>query len=120
MRNFREYKVWKDAIDLSIEVYRLTENFPKHEVYALANQLQRAIVSIPSNIAEGSAKQSELDFAHFLEFALGSAYEAETQLQIAVKLGYVQQNEHDSVIMKLQSIEKRLSSLINKLRNKKI
>lgn len=119
MRDFRKYEVWQDGVNLSIEIYRLTELFPKQEAYALANQLQRAIVSIPSNIAEGSSRESEFDFARFLEIALGSTYEVETQIQIAYQLSYITKDQLENLLQKLQSLEKRLANLINMLRKRR-
>ena len=118
MRDFRKYEVWLDGVNLSTEIYRLTESFPKQETYALANQLQRAVVSIPSNIAEGASRESEFDFARFLEIALGSTYEVETQIRIAYNLAYINQLQLENLLQKLQSIEKRLTSLINRLRKR--
>ena len=118
MRDFRKYDVWQDGINLSTEIYNLTGTFPKHETYALTNQLQRAVVSIPSNIAEGASRESEVDFARFLEIALGSTYEVETQIHIAHNLSYINKEQSDYFIQKLQSIEKRLTSLINLLKKR--
>lgn len=115
MRNFRNYDVWSDGVDFSIEIYNLTENFPKKETYALSDQLQRASVSIPSNVAEGCSRRSANEFAHFLEISLGSAYEVETQLEIAVRLKYITKEQYDKANMAVQSIEKRLTSLINNI-----
>ncbi len=118
MRDFRKYDVWQDGINLSTEIYHLTGTFPKHETYALTNQLQRAVVSISSNIAEGASRESEVDFARFLEIALGSTYEVETQIYIAYNLSYINKEQCDYFIQKLQSIEKRLTSLINLLKKR--
>ena len=82
-RNFREYKVWQDAVAYATDIYKVTANLPYFERKGLCDQLQRAVVSISSNIAEGSARPSDADFAHFLDTSLGSAYEVETQLLIA-------------------------------------
>lgn len=82
-RNFRNYKVWQDAVAYASKVYQVTSDMPWFEKKGLCDQLQRAVVSISSNIAEGSAKPSDIEFAHFLDTALGSAYEVETQLLIA-------------------------------------
>lgn len=87
-RNFRNYKVWQDAVAHASKVYRVTSDMPWFEKKGLCDQLQRAVVSISSNIAEGSAKPSDIEFAHFLDTALGSAFEVETQLQIAKNVGY--------------------------------
>ena len=116
MRNFRNYDVWSDGVDFSIEIYKQTENFHKKETYALSDQMQRAAVSIPSNIAEGCSRRSEKEFGHFLEISLGSAYEVETQMEIALKLKYVTTEQYKSIIEEVQSIEKRLTSLINTVR----
>ena len=116
MRNFRKYDVWADGVDFSIDIYKMTENFPKKETYALSDQLQRAAVSIPSNIAEGCSRRSVNEFAHFLEFSLGSSYEVETQLEIAARLGYVKKDDFEKAITKIQSIEKRVTGLIQKIR----
>ena len=100
-RNFRNYKVWQDAVDFATLVYEVTSKLPWFEKKGLCNQLQRAAVSISSNIAEGSAKPSNADFARFLDTALGSAYEVETQLLIANKIGYIK-NENDNDNEKLR------------------
>ena len=92
-RNFREYKVWQDAVAFASEVYKVTAEMPWFEKKGLCDQLQRAVVSISSNIAEGAARPSDADFAHFLDTALGSAYEVETQLLIAKNVGYIDDNE---------------------------
>ena len=88
-RNFREYKVWQEAVAFASEVYKVTAEMPWFEKKGLCDQMQRAVVSISSNIAEGSARPSDADFAHFLDTALGSAYEVETQLLIAKNVGYI-------------------------------
>lgn len=88
-RNFRNYKVWQDAVDYATQVYKITSEMPWFEKKGLCDQLQRAVVSISSNIAEGAARSSDADFAHFLDFALGSAFEVETQLTIAKNIGYL-------------------------------
>ena len=77
MRDFRNYDVWVDAVDYSVFVYEMTNEFPKKETYALCDQLQRASVSVPSNIAEGCSRRSANEFAHYLEISLGSCYEVD-------------------------------------------
>ena len=116
MRNFRNYEVWKDGVEFSALVYQLTEQFPKKEMYALCDQLQRASVSIPSNVAEGCSRRSQAEFAHFLEVSLGSSYEIETQMEIAHILKYVSDKQYNNTIEKVQSIEKKLTNLINTIR----
>ena len=116
MRNFRNYGVWSDGVDFSIDIYKMTGNFPRKETYALSDQMQRAAVSIPSNIAEGCSRRSSKEFAHFLEVSLGSSYEVETQLEIAVRLGYVKEADFNKAIKDVQSIEKRVTGLIQTIR----
>ena len=116
MRNFRNYDVWNAGVDFSVHVYELTEQFPRKELYALCDQLQRASVSIPSNIAEGCSRRSQNEFARYLEISLGSSYEVETQMEIAVRLGYITQEQFKKSLNSVQSIEKRLSSVINNIK----
>lgn len=86
MRNFQQLLVWQKGMDLVAGVYLLVRQFPKEEVFGLRSQLTRAAVSIPSNIAEGSSRSSAKDYRRFLEMALGSAFEVETQLLIAERV----------------------------------
>ena len=87
-KSYKGLIVWQKSIELVTEVYKLTAKFPRHEMYGLASQMQRAATSIASNIAEGSSRGTTKDFVHFLRMALGSATELETQLVIATNLGY--------------------------------
>ena len=89
MPGYRDLKVWQAAMRLTVEVYRLSEQFPKHETYGLTSQLQRSAVSLPSNIAEGHGRNSPKEFNHFLGIALGSLAELETQLILAQHLNYL-------------------------------
>ena len=100
-RNFRNYKVWQDAVEYSTKIYQQTDKMPWFEKKGLCDQLQRAAVSISSNIAEGSAKPSDAEFAHYLDTALGSAYEVETQLLIANKVGYIKNENYNELILQL-------------------
>ena len=126
-RNFRNYKVWQDAVDYATKVYKVTAEMPWFEKKGLCDQLQRAVVSISSNIAEGAAKPSDVEFAHFLDTALGSAFEVETQLLIAKNIGYIKNANDDhntnagvtyeELLSELQDIEKQINGLIQTLRN---
>ena len=116
-RNFREYAVWKDAVAYATFVYEATSKMPWFEKKGLSDQLQRAVISISSNIAEGSARPTDADFAHFLDIALGSAFEVETQLVIAKSIGYLDENQYQELITKLSSVESQLNGLINTIRN---
>lgn len=115
-RNFRNYKVWQDAVDYASYIYKVTENMPWFEKKGLCDQLQRAVVSISSNIAEGAAKPSDAEFAHFLDHSLGSAFEVETQLLISRNINYITPELYKQLLLKLQEIEKQLHGLINTLR----
>lgn len=116
MRDFRKYEVWQEAVAIANIVYDVTETFPKKEIYSLCNQLQRAVVSISSNIAEGSSRTSPIEYAHFLEIAIGSAFEVETQLTIAVQRNYISQGTFENLIQSLQKIERQINTLIQKIR----
>lgn len=89
MRNFKSLDVWKDGILLCMEVYKTIKTFPKNEIYGITSQIQRSVVSIPSNIAEGAGKDGDREFNKFLSIALGSAFELETQLIICRDVGYL-------------------------------
>jgi four helix bundle protein len=115
-RNFRGYSVWKEAVDYASFVYEVTGKLPWFEKKGLCDQLQRAAVSISSNIAEGAARSSDAEFAHFLDYALGSAFEVETQLLIAKNLGYIDENQYNELLSILSSIERQLNGLISTIR----
>ena len=129
-RDFRKYSVWQEAADYATFVYEVTGPMPWFEKKGLCDQLQRAVVSISSNIAEGAARPSDADFAHFLDFALGSAFEVETQLRIAKNVGYIRlENDnlnvddnkkggatYEELLSRLQSIERQLNGLISSIR----
>jgi four helix bundle protein len=115
VRNFREYDIWIDGMDLVNTIYNLVDKFPKMEKFALSSQITRSAVSIPSNIAEGASRSSEKDFARFLEIALGSAFELETQLIIACKRKYISEVNLDESVKKLISLQKRIYGLRRKV-----
>lgn len=113
--NFRKLEIWKSGIELSMENYQITRRFPMEERYGLSSQLQRAGVSIPSNIAEGTARSSDKHFKQFLEHALGSAYEWETQLILAGEVGYVSDEKFEELERQVQKIQGQISRFIDKL-----
>ena len=115
VKDYRELVVWQQAMKLVVEVYRLINQLPCEEQYALGNQLRRAIVSVPSNIAEGFGRDSHKDFSRFLVQSRGSLYEVGTQLEVATRLGYVEID--DSVMSQMEELSKMLGSLIRKLRD---
>ncbi|NBL63920.1 four helix bundle protein [Flavobacterium sp. NST-5] len=109
MHRFKELEIWKKSRKFCSEIYNTTADFPSEEKFGLTNQLRRASVSIPSNIAEGSARNSQKDFARFLEIAIGSAYEIETQLLIASDLGFLNIDDLNRLINKIEEIIKMTS-----------
>ena len=116
-RNFRNYKVWQDAVTYATRVYKVTSEMPWFEKKGLCDQLQRAVVSISSNIAEGCAKPSDAEFAKFLDTALGSAFEVETQLLIAKNVGYITEELYNELFNLDSEIEKQIVGLIRTLRS---
>ena len=118
MRNFREYDIWTDGMELVEQVYVFVDRFPNTEKFGLSSQITRSAVSIPSNIAEGASRNSEKDFARFLEIALGSAFELETQLLIAGKRNYISELDLDKCVKNLTSLQKRIYGLRRKIVNK--
>ena len=111
MRNFKNYDVWTDGVDFCVEVYKMTEQFPKKETYALSDQLRRAVVSVPSNIAEGSGRFSNKEKIHFVEIAYGSLAETLCQLDIAHDLGYISDQVFTEEKERIDIIGKQLSGL---------
>lgn len=116
--NFRNLKIYNRGMDLAVAVYQLSKSWPKEEQYGLTNQVRRSAFSIPSNIAEGSAKSSNRDFKRYLEIALGSAFEAETQLRIAERLEMGDYQKINDLILEIQEEQRMLGSLIDKLKAK--
>ena len=117
-RNFREYKVWQDAVSFATLVYEVTSKLPWFEKKGLCDQLQRAVVSISSNIAEGAGRPTDADFAHFLDLSMGSANEVETQLLISRNLAYISEEQYQMLLHRLSEIQRQLSGLIITIRNK--
>jgi four helix bundle protein len=115
MHRYKELKVWQKAIELTVEVYKITKNLPREEKFALANQLNRCAVSIPSNIAEGAGRNSNKDFNNFLGIALGSAFELETQLLIINHLGYLSDDDYVPIRIEIEHIQNMLIKLKDSL-----
>lgn len=116
LKSYKDFIVWQRAIDLTAEIYRLVKLLPKSETYALSDQMRRAAVSIPSNIAEGQGRNSTREFIKFLAIARGSQCELETQLQICVRLNYVTEQNAENAFNLCDEVGKMLNSLIRKLR----
>ena len=115
LKTYKELKVWQKSMDLTVEIYRLVKLLPKFEIYALSDQMRRAVVSIPSNIAEGYGRNSTKEFIQFLTIARGSQLELETQLQIYLRLEYFSETEVETVLHLCTEINKMLNVLIKKL-----
>jgi len=115
MVNFKKLIIWKESLMLTKEIYVLSADFPSDEKYGLTSQIRRAAVSIPSNISEGSSRKSRKEFSHFLDIALGSSYELETQLNIAQELGLFKSNDIIKIINKLNKIQASINSYNKKM-----
>ncbi len=117
-KTYRDLIVWQKAIDLTIQIYTLTKRFPKDELYGLTAQLRRAVVSIPSNIAEGQSRGCLNEYIQFLKIAYASAAELETQLLIAYKISYMSFSDYEKLLSLLFEVMKMLNSLLFKLKPK--
>jgi four helix bundle protein len=115
MHNYRQLKVWEKAIELVVDIYKITAEFPKEEKYGLISQMRRSAVSIASNIAEGASRNSEKNFCHFLAMAHGSSYELETQIIVSQKLNLMAKETSENVCSKLIEVQKMNHSLQVKL-----
>lgn len=112
---FSDLRVWRSAMELAVNVYRSTAKFPHEEIYSLTQQMRRAAVSIPSNIAEGKGRGSTRDFRQFLFNARGSLLELQTQVMIAQTLGYLSKSDTNVLLNRAAAVGKGLSGLINYL-----
>lgn len=115
MHRFKDLEIWKRSRVFCSTIYQVTSNFPESEKFGLTNQLRRAAISIPSNIAEGSSRKSNKDFARFLQITLGSAFEIETQLLIASDLKFISVEDLESLLNELNSIIKMTSKFNSSL-----
>src|SRR5437016_9394759 len=115
IKSFRDLRVWQLAMELVEVVYRLTRSFPKSEIYGLASQIQRAAVSVPSNIAEGHTRESTKEYLNHLSIAQASLAELETQLEIAVRLKYVSLGDSQPIVAHVGSLRRQLYALRNAL-----
>ena len=118
--NYQSLHVWQKAMDLAAEIYSLVKKLPKEELYSLSAQMRRAVVSIPSNIAEGNGRQTESEFQQFVRIARGSAAELETQLLLCEKIGYLALTDINLAIGLLTEISKMTTAIMknsDKFRN---
>lgn len=116
MHRFKQLEIWKRSRYFCNKIYDITSRFPESEKFGLANQLRRASVSLPSNIAEGSSRSSNKDFSRFLELVLGSCYEIETQLLIASDLKFITEQESNSLIEELEELVRMISKFKSTLK----
>ena len=115
-RDFRDLHVWQESIKLAKEVYQLITQFPRDEKYGLTDQIRRAVVSIPSNIAEGQSRRQSGEFRHFLQYSLGSLAEVETQLILAQEFGYLTTDEYSPINIRITNVRKMLYGLLRTLK----
>ena len=115
IKSYRDLDIWEKGIEIVKDVYKITENFPNHETYGLASQMQRAAVSAPSNIAEGFRRYHNKEYKQFLHIVLGSCTELETQITIAKEIGYIKENLEAEALEKLDHLCRMTSNLIKKL-----
>ena len=111
MHNFKELKIWQESMSLAKEIFDSTKKFPTEEKYGLISQLNRAIVSVPSNITEGAGRDSQKEFNHYLNIALGSCFEIETQLILANDFNYISKEELQTLTEKVTKIQRMISRL---------
>ena len=115
MHNFKELLIWQKSRTLVSEIYLLLANFPEDEKFGIVLQMKRAVVSIPSNIAEGAGKGSNKDFNRFLDIAIGSAFELETQLYLAFDLSFITNEQLNIFIIRVEEIEKMIHGFKKRL-----
>ena len=120
MNNYKDIKVCKKAVDLSMEVYKNTNKFPKSELYAITSQINRSSVSIAANIAEGAGRNSKKEFNHFLGISMGSSFELETLLNIAKNLNYINDSEFIFLTDEISEIQKMTRGLQKSLSETKV
>ncbi|NOX89164.1 MAG: four helix bundle protein [Calditrichaeota bacterium] len=112
MKTHKDLDVWKDSVEFVTLIYHLSKKFPKDELYGLVNQIRRAAVSIPSNIAEGAGRRSKKDFIKFLYIALGSLSELETQIIISQNLRFLSESDSEKLLQRMFKIRSQLNGLI--------
>lgn len=116
MKDFKRLKTWQKGIKLVVDIYKTSRIFPKEELYGLTSQMRRSAISIPSNIAEGSGRGTDKDFNRFLDVALGSSFELETQLIIANRLKFLNDNDYSSLAGQLDEEQKMIIGLQKKFK----
>jgi four helix bundle protein len=115
MHNFKKTKIWQEACNLVINIYKLTEKIPASERYGLISQIQRATVSIPANIAEGAGRTTDLEFKRFLDIAIGSAFELETLIILAGNLSFISEEDATTSTTNISNLYKMIISFKKQL-----
>lgn len=111
MHKYKELKVWQKSMNVTVDIYKMTEELPAEEKFNLISQICRSAVSIPSNIAEGAGRHSKKDFSHFLSIALGSSFELETQIILTEKLNYLTKDQINQILTQLTEIQSMIFGL---------
>lgn len=114
MNTHKDLDAWKTAMEMAVDIYRLTSSYPRCEVYGLSSQMRRACVSVASNIAEGAARQSKKDYIRFLYCSLGSCAELETQLELSYALGYLERDMLNILMCKQSRVAQMLTGMIRR------
>lgn len=109
MHNFRQLQIWQEGMGVAKSVYLILESFPTSEKFGLISQISRWSISVPSNIAEGSSRASNKEFAHFLSISLGSLFELETQLQLSIDLNFLSQDDSEKLMLDIIQLQKEIS-----------
>lgn len=115
MRNYKKYLVWEKSHQLTLDIYRNTSSFPKEEQFGLISQMKRSSSSVPTNIAEGCGRNSDMDFCRFLYIAFGSANELEYQILLSIDLKFIALENGQKLLFQVEEIKKMLNGLITKL-----
>jgi four helix bundle protein len=118
MSTFRDLLIWQKSMTLVTEIYLLTNFFPKEEIYGLTSQIRRSAISIPSNISEGYGREGNKDYLKFLNIAISSLFEMQTQLEIAYNLKYINEIQFNNIFEDSKEIERMLSSFIRKIKER--
>ena len=116
MKDFRQLKVWEMSHQLALAIYKVTKEFPKEELYGLTSQIRRSSMSIPTNIAEGCGRNTDADFARFLQMAMGSASETEYQLILARDLEFLPKDSYEKLHNEVEEVKRILASLLKTIR----
>lgn len=115
MRDFKKFEVWQLSHQLTLKIYTSTKSFPKEELFGLTSQIRRSFASIGYNISEGSGRNSDKEFANFINIALGSSNEAENQLILSKDLDYINESDYQNILEELIILKKKLVTLWNRL-----